>query len=115
MPAFVGNLLNVMDQSGVVGMVGLAQTLMILIGGIDPIGGNGLELDAIAAAVIDGASLFGGRGSIVGTLFGVFSMVFIRNWLDPLNASPYLQGTAIGSIIMAAVLFERLLSGRRSA
>jgi ribose transport system permease protein len=81
---------------------------------IDPIGGNGLELDAIAAVVIGGASLFGGRGSIIGTLFGVFIMVFIRNGLNLLNVSPYWQGTAIGSIIIAAVLLERLLSGRRS-
>ncbi len=79
---------------------------------IDPIGGNGLELDAIAAVVIGGASLFGGRGSIIGTLFGVFIMVFIRNGLNLLNVSPYWQGTAIGSIIIAAVLAERLLSDR---
>jgi ribose transport system permease protein len=79
---------------------------------IDPIGGNGLELDAIAAVVIGGASLFGGRGSIIGTLFGVFIMVFIRNGLNLLNVSPYWQGTAIGSIIIAAVLAERLLSTR---
>jgi ribose transport system permease protein len=77
---------------------------------IDPIGGQGLELDAIAAVVIGGASLFGGRGSIIGTLFGVFIMVFIRNGLNLLNVSPYWQGTAIGSIIVAAVLAERLLS-----
>ena len=77
---------------------------------IDPIGGTGLELDAIAAVVIGGASLFGGRGSIIGTLAGVFVMVFIRNGLNLLNVSPYWQGTAIGSIIIAAVLVERLLS-----
>ncbi len=81
---------------------------------IDPIGGQGLELDAIAAVVIGGTSLFGGRGSIIGTLFGVFVMVFIRNGLNLLNVSPYWQGTAIGSIIIAAVLVERLLSGARS-
>lgn len=81
---------------------------------IDPIGGQGLELDAIAAVVIGGTSLFGGRGSIIGTLFGVFVMVFIRNGLNLLNVSPYWQGTAIGSIIVAAVLVERLLSGARS-
>lgn len=81
---------------------------------IDPIGGQGLELDAIAAVVIGGASLFGGRGSIIGTLFGVFIMVFIRNGLNLLNVSPYWQGTAIGSIIIAAVLVERLLSNARS-
>jgi ribose transport system permease protein len=80
---------------------------------IDPIGGQGLELDAIAAVVIGGASLFGGRGSIIGTLFGVFVMVFIRNGLNLLNVSPYWQGSAIGSIIIAAVLVERLLSGAR--
>ncbi len=79
---------------------------------IDPIGGQGLELDAIAAVVIGGASLFGGRGSIVGTLLGVFIMVFIRNGLNLLNVSPYWQGTAIGSIIVAAVLAERLISAR---
>ncbi len=81
---------------------------------IDPIGGSGEELDSIAAVVIGGASLFGGRGSIVGTLAGVFIMVFIRNGLNLLNVSPYWQGTAIGSIIIAAVLVERLLSGGRS-
>jgi ribose transport system permease protein len=80
---------------------------------IDPIGGAGEELDAIAAVVIGGASLFGGRGSIIGTLAGVFIMVFIRNGLNLLNVSPYWQGTAIGSIIIAAVLVERLLSGGR--
>jgi ribose transport system permease protein len=79
---------------------------------IDPIGGQGLELDAIAAVVIGGASLFGGRGSIIGTLLGVFIMVFIRNGLNLLNVSPYWQGTAIGSIIVAAVLAERLISAR---
>jgi ribose transport system permease protein len=81
---------------------------------IDPIGGTGLELDAIAAVVIGGASLFGGRGSIVGTLFGVFIMVFIRNGLNLLNVSPYWQGTAIGSIIIAAVLIERVRSSSRN-
>lgn len=81
---------------------------------IDPIGGQGLELDAIAAVVIGGTSLFGGRGSIIGTLLGVFVMVFIRNGLNLLNVSPYWQGTAIGSIIVVAVLAERLLSGTRS-
>ncbi len=81
---------------------------------IDPIAGTGLELDTIAAVVIGGTSLFGGRGSIVGTLIGVFIMVLIRNGLNLLNVSPYWQGTAIGSIIIVAVLAERVLSSRRS-
>jgi len=77
---------------------------------IDPLAGSGLELDAIAAVVIGGASLYGGRGTIIGTLIGVFIMVMIRNGLNLLGVSPFWQGSAIGGIIIAAVLAERLLS-----
>jgi ribose transport system permease protein len=79
---------------------------------IDPLAGTGLELDAIAAVVIGGASLYGGRGSIVGTLIGVLIMVMIRNGLNLLNVSPFWQGSAIGAVIITAVLIERLLSTR---
>ena len=79
---------------------------------IDPLAGTGLELDAIAAVVIGGASLYGGRGSIVGTLIGVLIMVMIRNGLNLLNVSPFWQGSAIGAVIITAVLIERLLSSR---
>jgi ribose transport system permease protein len=82
---------------------------------IDPLAGTGLELDAIAAVVIGGASLYGGRGSIVGTLIGVLIMVMIRNGLNLLNVSPFWQGSAIGAVIITAVLIERLLSSRSSA
>lgn len=80
---------------------------------IDPIAGNGLELDVIAAVVIGGTSLFGGRGSIIGTLFGVFILVLIRNGLNLLGVDPYWQGTAVGTIIIAALLFDRYLSRQR--
>jgi ribose transport system permease protein len=79
---------------------------------IDPNAGTGLELDAIAAAVIGGASLFGGRGSVVGTFFGTLIMVLIRNGLNLLNVGPYWQGSAIGAVIIIAVLIERITSGR---
>jgi ribose transport system permease protein len=79
---------------------------------IDPVAGTGLELDAIAAVVIGGASLYGGRGSILGTLIGVLIMVMIRNGLNLLNVSPFWQGSAIGAVIITAVLIERLLSSR---
>jgi ribose transport system permease protein len=79
---------------------------------IDPIAGTGLELDTIAGVVIGGASLFGGRGTIIGTFIGVLIMVLIRNGLNLLNVNPYWQGTAIGAIIIAAVLLERFLSAR---
>lgn len=79
---------------------------------IDPLAGTALELDAIAAVVIGGASLAGGRGSIIGTLIGVLIMVMIRNGLNLLGVSPFWQGSAIGAIIIAAVLAERLVSAR---
>ena len=81
---------------------------------VDPLPGNALELDAIAAVVIGGASLFGGRGSIIGTLIGVLIMVMIRNGLNLIGVSPFWQGSAIGSIIIAALLVERLVSRRGS-
>ena len=75
----------------------VAATLMSAqILSIDPLAGTGLELDAIAAVVIGGASLYGGRGTIIGTLIGVFIMVMIRNGLNLLGVSPFWQGSAIG-------------------
>ena len=68
----------------------------------------------MARQVGRGASLYGGRGSVIGTLMGVFIMVMIRNGMNLLGVSPFWQGTAIGSIIIAAVLIERLMSRRTS-
>ncbi len=78
----------------------------------DPLMGNSMELDAIATVVIGGASLYGGRGSMIGTLFGVFIMVMIRNGLNLMGVSPFWQGSAIGTIIILALLVERLVSSR---
>lgn len=78
----------------------------------DPLAGNQMELDAIAAVVIGGASLYGGRGSIIGTLIGVLIMVMIRNGLNLMGVSPFWQGTAIGSIIILALLAERVINWR---
>jgi ribose transport system permease protein len=91
----------------------LAITLVAAqIRSIDPLAGNMMELDAIAAVVIGGASLFGGRGTVIGTLFGVFIMVMVRNWLNLMGVSAFWQGSAIGAIIIVAVLVERLLARR---
>lgn len=80
----------------------------------DPLAGNQLELDAIAAVVIGGASLYGGRGSVIGTLLGVLIMVMIRNGLNLMGVSPFWQGSAIGGIIIIALLAERLINWRSS-
>ncbi|MDR2456498.1 MAG: ABC transporter permease, partial [Deltaproteobacteria bacterium] len=80
---------------------------------IDPLAGSQMEMDTIAAIVIGGASLNGGRGSIIGTLFGVFVMVLIRNGLNLMKVDPYWQGTAIGSVIILALVAESFFRGRR--
>jgi ribose transport system permease protein len=87
-----------------------ATLLSAQIMSIDPLAGTAMELDAIAAVVIGGASLFGGRGTVIGTLIGVFIMGMIRNGLNLMRVSPFWQGSAIGTVIIAAVLAERLLS-----
>lgn len=70
------------------------------------IAGEGYELDAIASAVIGGTSLLGGSGSVWGTLLGAIIMGVIRNGLNLMNVSSYLQKLIIGVIIIAAVLLD---------
>ena len=71
------------------------------------------ELDTIAAVVIGGASLSGGKGGIVGTVVGVFIIGVLRNGLNLLAVSPFIQQVIIGGVIAAAVMIDTL--GRRRA
>ncbi len=72
-----------------------------------PNAGTGYELDAIAASVIGGASLSGGRGTISGTLIGVLIIGIIQNGLDILNVSSYIQLIVKGIIIVGAVWLDK--------
>lgn len=76
-----------------------------------PSAGLGYELDTIAAVVIGGASLSGGVGSVSGTVIGVFIIGVLRNGLNLLGVSPFIQQVLIGIVIAAAVTFDTL--GRR--
>jgi ribose transport system permease protein len=69
----------------------------------DPWAGRSVELDAIAAVVIGGTSLFGGVGTMWGTLLGALIITMINNLLNLLNVSPYTQGIAKGLIILVAI------------
>jgi ribose transport system permease protein len=71
-----------------------------------PIAGLNYELDAIAAAVIGGTSLMGGQGSVVGTLVGALIMGVLRNGLNLLGVSSFIQQVVIGGVIIAAVLLD---------
>lgn len=64
------------------------------------------ELDAIAAVVIGGTALSGGRGSIWGTVLGALILGVINNMLNMLGVSPYLQGLVKGGVILVAVLMQ---------
>jgi ribose transport system permease protein len=77
--------------------------------------GSGYELDAIAAVVIGGASLMGGRGSIWGTILGLFLIQTLNNGLDILIVPAYWQMVIKGVLIVAAVAVDVWATKRRAA
>jgi len=79
-----------------------------------PIIGKGAELEAIAAVVIGGTSLMGGRGTIVGSLIGALMMGVLRNALTLMNKPDRIQQIVIGCVIVFAVVLDQVLR-RRSA
>jgi ribose transport system permease protein len=74
----------------------------------DPKAGLGYELDSIAAVVIGGTSLSGGRGSILGTVLGCLIIGVLNNGLVLLEVSPFWQQVIKGAVILAAVAVDRL-------
>jgi ribose transport system permease protein len=74
-----------------------------------PIAGINYELDAIAATVIGGTSLMGGEGTLGGTLVGALIMGVLRNGLNLLGVSSFLQQIVIGGVIVVAVLLDTVL------
>ena len=72
-----------------------------------PTAGTGYELDAIAAVVLGGTSLSGGKGRILGTLIGVLIIGTLNNGLNILNVSSFYQQVVKGIVILLAVLMDR--------
>ena len=79
-----------------------------------PIAGMMYELDAIAAVVIGGTSLAGGEGGVGGTLIGALIMGVLRNGLNLLGVSSFLQQVVIGLVIVVAVLLDTVLKKKGS-
>lgn len=98
------------------GLAGLAGVLAFsnLTGG-DPTTANGLELNIIAAVVIGGASLNGGRGTVLGTLIGAMIMTVVSSGCTQMGWSSSLQKVVTGCIIVLAVAIDRLQSKRSAA
>ena len=98
--------------SGVMSAIA-AIVLTARLNSAQPIAGTMYELDAIAATVIGGTSLMGGEGSLGGTLVGALIMGVLRNGLNLLGVSSFLQQIVIGGVIVGAVLVDTVLKRRR--
>jgi ribose transport system permease protein len=96
---------------GVSGLTSAAAAIILTarLNSAQPIAGMMYELDAIAATVIGGTSLMGGEGSLGGTLVGALIMGVLRNGLNLLGVSSFLQQIVIGGVIVVAVLLDTVL------
>jgi ribose transport system permease protein len=90
---------------GLSALAGIVSTARTSVG--SPVTGIAMELDVIAAVVIGGASLMGGKGSAVNTLLGVFILGMIGNIMNLLTIPAYSQQVIKGLIIVMAVFFQR--------
>lgn len=72
-----------------------------------PNAGVSFELDAIAAVVLGGTAISGGRGSVIGTLFGALLLGVLNSGLNSIGVSPYLQDVVKGAIILIAIYISR--------
>ncbi len=79
-----------------------------------PILGEMMELDAIAAVVIGGTAMTGGQGGLFGTAIGVLIIIFLHNGLNILGVSGFWQKVAIGLVILVAVLVDQLRQRMRA-
>ena len=74
---------------------------------------TGLELEVIAAVIIGGTSLFGGAGSVVGTLIGALFMATLKDGMVLMGLSPFSQGVVSGLVILLAVVAGAVQNRRR--
>jgi ribose transport system permease protein len=93
---------------GVAGVIYMAR-----FGSAQPTFGIGMELNVIAAAVIGGASLSGGSGSILGAILGTILLAVVSSSLTLLDVSVYWQDIIRGSILLTAVIIDHYLVRRR--
>jgi ribose transport system permease protein len=93
-----------------VGIAGVIYSARLASG--QPQGGQGYELDAIAAVILGGTSLMGGVGSVLGTLVGALIIGVLDNGLVLMNVPFFYQFIIKGGVIISAVLLDRIRSGR---
>ena len=94
-------------------LAGLAGFMSLARFGTTTIGGHSTDnLDAISAVVIGGTSLFGGIGTIVGTVVGVFIPAVLRNGFVIVGVQPFWQQVAVGAVLIVAVYLDQLRRAR---
>lgn len=88
-------------------LAGLGGILMASrFGAVDPNYGTDYEMNTLAAVVVGGCAMTGGKGTIIGTAVGVILMGVLNNGLDISGISPYWQGVAVGIVLIVALLFD---------
>lgn len=96
--------------SVLVGFAGMMQSARL--NSVNPYQGDGMEFEAIASAVIGGTSLFGGAGTLVGSVIGAFLTRMIDNGLVMARAPAYVFRIYLGSVIIIAVIFNLYIQRR---
>jgi rhamnose transport system permease protein len=76
--------------------------------------GSGIELQAVAAAVIGGIAIFGGSGTVWGAAIGAFLLVTINRALPSLGIEDFWQRAVVGALILGAIVLDRVLATRRA-
>jgi simple sugar transport system permease protein len=105
-------IVNFMIMGVLAGFAGIIQAVSS--GSIDPSAGdNSLTLYGIAAAVIGGTSLFGGSGTVIGTLIGAFVISMLNNGLPLVGAQANTSDAILGAAILVAVVFNVWLNNLR--
>lgn len=93
------------------GVAGILMSAWLTVG--QPTAGTNLELDVIAAVVLGGTSLMGGKGSIAGTFIGVLIMSMIVNIFNLLGLASYYQSIFMGVIIVLALIMNQLIANKK--
>ena len=95
--------------AGIAGMIVTAR-----LNSAEPLAGQGYEMDAIAATILGGTSMQGGKGSIIGTVIACFILNIMKNGLTLLSISTHYQEILTGLILLISVLISESNQRRKS-